>query len=414
MHTSRLCFLFGVAVFVATLSAHSVEPSPLLSTHPHLLFTAEQIPHFRARVQVDGSLNKSYFDRIGVCRDHVPMPAPGWEPLMADFMKSPHFAVVAKMRKDLIAASHSALKYAINPQLYDAHGSSAAACAMDVVYKWNPQEIIDQYRDKIDGSGDEHEGAQLIIHMALVYDMANDKFSSIQQQQVIDWLALGAVTAAKSESTLYAAYEPYPRQNHPACLLAACGFVALAIKDEMHLIRDPELRKSMQRQLQETNEKIPHYILDRAVLADGRAWEGSAYGTYTLPFAMLWGRAYNNVYGDNIFKGKGVEKVIRWYAHSRAACGSHQLVEYGDDYDRYGGFGEMLILFEQDNANGHDLWLLQYLHPGGDMFAGPAKTVQGYTDAFLTYPLFFPQNLVPIHEAVHDVRLFQSRLWSRR
>ncbi len=393
-----VCFqlLCCMTFFAAAPAATANEPAKEVSTHPRLLLTQDQVPHFRARVRVDGSLNKSYFDRIEVCADHVPSPAPGWAPLMADFMQSPHFTAVTSMRKKLIAASHSALKYAIDPERYEDHGSAAAACAMDVVEKWNPQWIIDQYRHKIDNSGDDHEGAQLIMYMAFVYDMTHDKFSDTQRQQVINWLARGVVTAAKSEDIRTVPHEPYPRQNHQTCLLAACGLVALAVKDEMHLISDPINRATMERQLRVTNENIPRYILDRAALADGRAWEGSAYGTYTLPFAMLWGRAYNNVYGADVFAGKGIQKTIRWYGHSRAAFGPHQLVEYGDDYDRYGGFGEMLILFEQGNADGHDLWLLQYLHPDGDIFAGPDKTEQAYSDPFLSYPLFYPHGLAPI------------------
>ena len=77
------------------------------------------------------------------------------------------------------------------------HGAAASACAVDIASKWNPKEIIDQYRDKIDGSGDEHEGAQLVVYMAFVFDMAYDQFSDEQRQQVIDWLALGAVAAAR-------------------------------------------------------------------------------------------------------------------------------------------------------------------------------------------------------------------------
>ena len=400
-------WLFGGSSVLPAAEREARKTSTLpdaSSAHPRLLLRRDQRGKYSRRAKVDGSLNKKYFDAIQVCSSAVPSPAEGWDPPLTEFSGTPHQKAVDTTRRAIMAAAHSALKYGVDPVSYGGHGSAAAACAMDVIDKWNPQEIINQYRSKIDGSQDEHEGAQLVIYMALVYDMAYDQFTPEQRQLVIDWLALGAVTLGESEKDHYPEYESYARQNHPACCILGCGFACLALQDEIDQIGDATLQATMRRHLREMNQRIPTQLLDRDALADGRTWEGAAYGSYTLPFALLWGQAYNNAYDTNVFSGKGIEKIIRWYAHQRAAYGPAQMVEYGDDYDRYGGFGEMLILFEQGSADGHDLWLLNSLHPGGDIFAGPLQTEQGYTDRFLTYPLFFPHELQPVTPEVAGQR----------
>lgn len=384
--TRRLVFtvlmLLGVAV-------HAAE-------HPYLLLTPKQVPAHRARVEVPGSLNQKYFDAIEVCPDSVPAPAAGWAPPMADFRGTPHARVLDEARRNLIAAGHSALKYLLDPARHDAHGAAAKACVVDLVAKWDPVGIIEQYRNKADGNADEHEAAQFAIYTALVYDMACSKFSTDERQKTRDWLALAAVTLGTSETDIESEFEPYPRQNHPASAVIASGVGALALKDEIPLLRDAGVAKRLHYYLERTTANIPIHILDGDALADGRPWEGSAYGTYTLPFALLWGRMHNQAYGGNVFAGRGIAHVLEWYAHSRAAAAPSQLVEYGDDYDRYGAFAEMLILFESGDLNGYDKWLLDYLHPGGDMFEGEFKTRQAYTDPYLNYVLFYPQELKPV------------------
>ena len=181
-----IVWLFGDSIGAAA-AEHEARQTPTLTVasteHPRLLLRRDQIENYARRVMIDGSLNKKYFDAIQVCSMSVPSPAEGWNPLLTEFRGTPHQTAVDTTRRAIMAAAHSALKYVVDPVRFLGHGSAAAACAMNAIDKWNPAEIIDQYRSKIDGSQDEHEGTQLVMYMALVYDMAYDQFTPEQRQR---------------------------------------------------------------------------------------------------------------------------------------------------------------------------------------------------------------------------------------
>ncbi|MEZ6152719.1 MAG: hypothetical protein R3C09_21685 [Pirellulaceae bacterium] len=367
--------------------------------HPYLLFKASEIPNFRAKVHEPGSLNRKYFDAIDVCSASVPTPPQDWQPIMEKTKGTESERALRTTRLNVIAASRCAMKYALDSKVYQKHGLAARDCILDMAKKWNASDVVNQYRAKEDGNADEHEAAQFIIYTSLAYDMLHELFTEDERKVIVNWIALGSQTAATSETQYYPEFESYPRQNHPASCILGAAIGCLAIRDEMSLLDSEQTRATLEAFLARTNANIPKYILDRGALADGRAWEGSAYGSYSLPFALLWGKMHNNIYGGNVFTGRGIEHVLEWYAHSRAAGGIAQMVEYGDDYDRYGTIAETLILFQEGNSDGYDKWLLEYLHPGGDIFKGPNKSEQAYTESTLMMALFYPHRLKTITPA---------------
>lgn len=367
--------------------------------HPYLLFKSSEIPAYRAKVNVPGSLNRKYFDAIDVCPASVPTPPDDWQPVMPKIKGTKAERALRTTRLNVIAASRCAMKYALDSTAYGKHGLAAHDCILDMARKWNASDVVNQYRAKEDGNADEHEAAQFIIYMSMTYDMVHELFTDDERKVIVNWIALGSRTAATSENQYYPEFESYARQNHPACCILGAAIGCLAIRDELSLLDNDQTRSTLEAFLARTNAKILEYILDRGALAGGRAWEGSAYGSYSLPFAILWGKIHNNIYGGNVFTGRGIEHVLEWYAHSRAAGGIAQMVEYGDDYDRYGTFAETLILFQEGNSDGYDKWLLEYLHPGGDIFQGPNKSEQAYTEPTLMMALFYPHQLKTIAPA---------------
>lgn len=390
-------FRVAIALLCWLASMQAVVLADTLQ-HPYLLLKSSEIPAYRAKVNVPGSLNRKYFDAIDVCPASVPTPPEDWRPIMVKFKATESERALRTARKNVIAASRCAMKYALDSESYRKHGLAARDCVLDMARKWNASDVVNQYRAKEDGNADEHEAAQFIIHISLAYDMVHELFTDDERKAIVNWIALGSQTIATSENQYYPEFEPYARQNHPTSCILGAAIGCLAIRDELSLLDDPT-RATLEAFLLRTNVNIPKYILDRAALADGRAWEGSAYGSYSLPFAMLWGKMHNNIYGGNVFTGCGIEHVLEWYAHSRAAGGIAQMVEYGDDYDRYGTFAETLILFQEGNSDGYDKWLLEYLHPGGDIFQGPYKSEQAYTEATLMMALFYPHQLKAIAPA---------------
>jgi hypothetical protein len=256
-----------------------------LECHPRLYCTAADLPRLRnARHGGDyARIWKNLQDSADWCLTRKPRihwiapvaPDPKYENLYDRF-----FAIMG----DLAVTEHLAFAYAVSGDAR--YGDAARDWVLASCRVWQREA-----EGKVDG-GKAYAVCRLLKGVATGYDLAYDRFSPLQRQEVADTLIRVGQMYYTDYFCTSAIAGPSFHTHHAVVEWSSFGIAALALLGE---------RAAADSWLKATVKKFEDHLLPMGLAADGSHTEGATFWASTMQYRLFFMDALRRVTGKDLF-----------------------------------------------------------------------------------------------------------------